>query len=436
MGGPTPLVERRLLKLVPELMRDEPVVVLAGPRTVGKSTLLRCLAQISNARVLDLDDPAVRRLVADDLGFYVGGPQPVFIDEFQHVPTLLDAIKAELNRDTRPGRFVLTGSTRFSALPHTAQSLTGRVHIHNVWPLSQGELGGAPQSFVQRLLDEPGSALPREPSDSSRADYAARVLAGGLPAALAREGERPRTRWFDNYVSLVIERDLAELRDVRQAAVLSSFLRRLASQTAQVLNIAAASRAEGLTPTTGEDYTRLLEAVFLVHRLPAWGTTLSSRVNKLPKVHVVDVGLGGRLLGITGRQIESRRPAVMTEFGHLLESFAVNEVLAQAGWLDRGLTLGHYRTSDGHEVDLVIEEDDGSVVALEIKAGSTYRTSDLRGLAQLRDKLGERFKAGYLLHTGEGAGRPDAKLYVAPIDVLWGGGRVPHPRDRDGPIRN
>lgn len=419
MGEPAPLIERRLLELVPDLMRDEPVVVLAGPRTVGKSTLLRGLAQVSNARVLDLDDPATRMLVADDLAFYVGGPGPVFIDEFQHVPTVLDAIKAELNRDTRPGRFVLTGSTRYSALPRTAQSLTGRVHIQNVWPLSQRELGAVPGTFVGRLLDDPEAALPSAPSTTSRADYAARVLAGGLPAPLARTGDRSRARWFDNYISLVIERDLTELRDVRQAAVLARFLRRLASQTAQVLNVAAASRAEGLTPTTGEDYARLLEAVFGVHRLPAWGTTLSSRVNKLPKIHLVDTGLGGRLLGITARQIESRQPAVMTEFGHLLETFAVNEVLAQAGWLDRGLTFGHYRTSDGHETDVVIEADDGTVVAIEIKAGSTYRSSDLRGLAHLRDKLGHRFKAGYLLHTGDGAGRPEADLYVAPLDILW-----------------
>lgn len=419
MESPAALVGRRLLTLVPELMRDEPVVVLAGPRTVGKSTLLRALAQISNARVLDLDDPAMRRLVADDVAFYVGGTGPVFIDEFQHVPTLLDAIKAELNRDTRPGRFVLTGSTRFSALPRTAQSLTGRVHIQTVWPLSQRELGSSRGTFVQRLLDEPDAALPLEPSTTSRTQYATRVLAGGLPAALARTGVRSRARWFDNYVSLVIERDLSELRDVRQAAVLSSFLRRLTSQSAQVLNVAAASRAEGLTPTTGEDYTRLLEAVFLVHRLPAWGTTLSSRVNKLPKIHVVDTGLGGRLLGITERQIESRQPAVMSEFGHLLETFAVNEILAQADWLDRGLTLGHYRTSDGHEADVIIEDDDGAVVAIEIKAGSTYRSSDLRGLAHLREKLGARFKAGYLLHTGDGAGRPQPNIYVAPVDVLW-----------------
>lgn len=413
------LAARRLESLVPALLREEPVVVLAGPRTVGKSTLLRLLAQQHGARVLDLDDPGTRSLVRDDLGFYVGGPAPVFIDEFQHVPELLDAIKAELNRDARPGRFLLTGSTRYSTLPRAAQSLTGRVHVETVWPLSQGEIAASAEWFVQRLLDEPGALRSGGGSTLERSEYAERVLAGGLPAVLRRAPGRGRSRWFENYVQLVIERDVADLRDIRQAAALPGFLRRLAAQTGQVLNVAMASRSAGIAPTVGEDYTRLLEGVFLLHRLPAWGSTLSARVNRLPKVHVVDTGLGGWLLGLSPPQISARNPSVMTEFGHLVETFVVNEILKQAAWLDRGLRAGHYRTFDGHEVDLVLEDEAGQVVAIEVKAGSTYRHADLRGLAHLRSRLGDRFRAGVLLHTGAGSARPDDRLYAAPIDALW-----------------
>jgi len=415
----TTIAPRRLETLVPQLMADEPVVVLTGARTVGKSTLLGRLAQPSGATVLDLDDLTTRALVRDDLAFYVRGPSPVLVDEFQHVPELLDAIKAELNVDPRPGRFLLTGSTRYSSLPRAAQSLTGRVHVETVWPLSQGEICGVTETFVEQLLDAPSSPAHRPPSGTERVEYADRVLAGGLPAALRRGSGRPRSRWYENYVGLVVERDVLDIRDIRQGAVLPAFLRRLAAQTGQVLNVAATSRTTGIAASVGEDYTRLLEAVFLLHRLPAWGTTLSSRVNRLPKLHLVDTGLGGWLLGITARSVSRRVPAVLAEFGHLLETFVVNELLKQASWLDRSLQLGHYRTADGDEVDVVIEDEAGEVVAVEVKAGGTYRREDLRGLIRLRDRLGDRFRGGVLLYTGERAGTVDDRITLAPVDSLW-----------------
>jgi predicted AAA+ superfamily ATPase len=405
--------------VVQTLLHDEPVVALTGPRTVGKSTLLRRLADRSQRDILDLDDPTTRRVVADDLAFHMSAPSPVFVDEFQHVPELLDSIKAELNRDTRPGRFVLTGSTRYSTLPRTAQSLTGRVHVVTVWPLSQGEIAGIRETFVERMLTDPASLVNTAPSSTPRAEYAERVLAGGLPAALRRSPGAARSRWFDDYIDLVVERDVLDLRKIRQRTVLPTFLRRLAAQTGQVLNIAHASTEAGLTSSVGEDYARLLEAVFLVHRLPAWGTTLTSRVNKLPKTYLVDTGLGGRLLGITTRGVSRRVPAVLSEFGHLVETFVVNEILKQAGWLDESLRFGHFRTSDGHEVDLVVENDENDVVAVEVKAGGTYRREDLRGLLHLRDRLGDRFTAGVLAYTGERAARVDDRLYLIPVDTLW-----------------
>jgi predicted AAA+ superfamily ATPase len=413
------LAPRRLEDVVQSLMCDEPVVALTGPRTVGKSTLLRRLADRSQHDIIDLDDPTTRRVVADDLAFHASAPSPVFVDEFQHVPELLDSIKAELNRDTRPGRFVLTGSTRYSTLPSTAQSLTGRVHVVTVWPLSQGEITGVRETFAERLLTDPESLATVTPSTTPRSEYAERILAGGMPAALRRTPGAARSRWFDDYVDLVVERDVLDLRKIRQRTVLPTFLRRLAAQTGQVLNIAHASSEAGLSSSVGEDYTRLLEAVFLVHRLPAWGTTLTSRVNRLPKIYLVDTGLGGRLLGITTRGVARRVPAVLSEFGHLVETFVVNEILKQASWLDEPLRFGHFRTSDGHEVDLVVENEENDVAAVEVKAGGTYRREDLRGLLQLRERLGDRFIGGVLAYTGERSARVDDRIYLIPIDTLW-----------------
>ncbi|MGH4017412.1 MAG: ATP-binding protein [Pseudonocardiaceae bacterium] len=410
---------RRLEPVVRGLMMDEPVIVLTGPRTVGKSTLLRCLAHDHGVDVIDLDDTTTRRLVAQDLALFVAGHPPVMIDEFQHIPEILDAIKAELNRDTRPGHFLLTGPTRYSTLPRTAQSLTGRVHVVTVWPLSQGEITGTVETFLTTLLADDSPTVPTALSRTSREQYVERVLAGGLPAVLRRRPGRPRARWYEDYLNLVVERDVLDIRNIHQGAVLPEFLRTIAAQTGQILNIAQAARGSGIKAALGEDYLRLLEAVFLVHRIPAWGITLGARVNKLPKIHLVDSGLGGWLLGLTERALSRRLPAAMTEFGHLLETFAVNELLKQASWIDESLRCGHYRTSDGHEVDLVVEHHDGRCFAIEIKAGASYRPEDLRGLTRLRDKLGDAFTCGVLLYLGERGALVDDRLYVLPLDRLW-----------------
>ncbi len=268
-------------------MGEEPVIVLQGPRAVGKSTLLRGLGASLGREVVDLDDLDTRGAVGADPALFVRGEAPVLIDEFQHVPELLDAIKAELNRGSEPGRFVLTGSTRYATLPLAAQALTGRAHRMDVLPLSQGEIAEVREDFAEVLMSDPGALVGQSAPVTTREEYISRVVAGGFPMALARGRPADRARWFDDYLELVIERDVLELTRVRQRRQLPLLLAQLASQTAQMLNIAKAAKAIGMDKSTAESYTKLLETVFLIQRLPAWGTTLASRVAAAPKVHLV-----------------------------------------------------------------------------------------------------------------------------------------------------
>ncbi len=410
-------VERRLSAIIDERLIEEPAIGLQGARSVGKSTLLRSVATRAGVQVLDLDNLDERAAVSNDPMLFARGPRPVCIDEFQHVAEILDAIKAELNTNLEPGRFVLTGSTRYEGIPRAAQSLTGRLHLLNVWPLSQGEIGGAHERFVSTLLSTP-EAFRTGTSTTTREDYVARVLAGGLPLALQRIGAA-RNRWFDDYVRLVIERDVIELSRVRQRELLPKLLAALASQTGQILKIANAARTVGLETSTAENYTRLLETVFLVHRLPAWGRTLRARAVASPKVHVVDTGLGGRLVGITETKLASNNPTALTEFGHLLETFCINEILKQLGWIDDSYTVGHWRTHEGGEVDLVIEAPDGTVIGIEIKASGRVTNADTSGLRALRSTLGDSYRCGLVLHLGTNAHTLDDRIYAVPIDRLW-----------------
>jgi predicted AAA+ superfamily ATPase len=415
----TGLAKRRLADVATARLREEPVLVLNGPRTVGKSTLLSQLADRLGRTVIDCDDPATRSAVRADPGRFVESDESVLIDEYQHVPELLDAIKAQLNRDLRPGRYVLAGSTRYAAIPAAAQALTGRVDIIPVLPLTQGEIDGTLERFISRLLDDDGIEMEAGITPTSRDEYAQRSTSGGMPVALRRPPGSSRSRWFANYVDLVVDKDVMDISRVRQREMLPRLLGQLAARSGQVLNMAATGGAIGLDRSTAENYVKLLEAVFLIYRLPAWGTTLGSRIVKHPKVHLVDSGVMAWLLNLTPQKIAQAAPATLTEYGHLLETFAVGEVLKQVSWSEAPVTIGYFRTESGDEVDLVLERDDGQVIAFEIKAGTRVGGEDLRGLRQLKDRLGSRLQEAVVLYTGEHAYTHDGWITVVPMDRLW-----------------
>jgi hypothetical protein len=415
----TGLADRRLVDVAEARFAEEPVLVLNGPRTVGKSTLLDQLAGRLGRPVIDCDDPATRSAVRADPGRFVESAEPVLIDEYQHVPELLDAIKAQLNRNLRPGRYVLAGSTRYAAIPAAAQALTGRVDIIPVLPLTQGEIDGIRETFVARLLDGGGVEASSGTVTATRDEYARRATSGGMPVALRRPPGRSRSRWFANYVDLVMDKDVMDISRVRQREMLPRLLGQLAARSGQVLNIASVAGAIGLERSTAENYVKLLEAVFLISRLPSWGTTLGSRIVKHPKVHVLDSGVMAWLLNLTAEKIALADPSTLTDYGHLLETFAVGEILKQVSWSDAPIAAGYFRTEAGDEVDLVLERDDGQVIAFEIKAGTRVGSEDLRGLRLLKDRLGSRLQEAITLYTGQYAYRHEDWAWVLPLSQLW-----------------
>jgi hypothetical protein len=327
---------------------------------VGKSTLLRDYATKAGVEVIDLDVPSVRQAVTSSPGLVTAGPSPLCIDEYQHVPEVLQAIKAALNANgSAPGTAVLTGSTRHDALPRTAQALTGRLGLLSILPLSQGEIRGVEENFIERLVADPEALIATSgQSSSTRANYTEVVCAGGFPLALKRTGPG-RDRWFDAYIRTSVERDALELSAIRDHDVMTGLLGRMAGQTAQVLNMRKAASDLAAPFATVEKYTRLLEDLFLIYRLPAWGTTLRARVSANPKVHLVDSGVAARLLRLNPAKLATRNQSALTEFGNLLETFVVNEIMKQLSWLDQPFTIGHWRTHDGIEVDLVLEDEEG-----------------------------------------------------------------------------
>jgi hypothetical protein len=267
-------------------------------------------------------------------------------------------------------------------------------------------------------MSDPGGLVTPAASATTRQDYEQLVLRGSFPLAVARTDEKQRRDWFRSFIRLVITRDVLEIRRIRQRHVLPRVLQRVAAQTAQVLNVSNIASTLSEPARTIEDYVALLEAVFLMHRLEAFGRNLGARVRGSPKVHLMDSGLGAHLLGITHGKIGTRDAATLTEFGHLVETFAVNEVIKQSGWSEASVTFSHYRTRDV-EVDLVCEDDDGHVAGIEIKASSQVPDKDFNGLRSLREKLGTAFVGGVVLYLGERSYTREDRIYVLPMDRLW-----------------
>ena len=415
------ILRRRATDVVSARLTEEPVVAVQGPRTVGKSTVVRQIAADHGVVVFDLDDAATRDAVRVDAATFAASDPPVCFDEYQKAPEILGAIKSELNRRLAPGRFLLAGSTTQAALPELAESLTGRLHTVELFPFSQGEIKGVQENFVERLFAAPSGVLAAAGAErrvTARSDYIELIVAGGFPLALSRV-PRTRGRWFDDYIRQTLERDVRELSRIRQREQLRRLLERLAGQTAQLLNVANIASELRMDESTAENYTRLLEAVYLLYRLPAWGKTLRARAVATPKLHVLDSGVAARLLRLTPEKLARLDPTPRQQFGHLLETFAVNELVKQASWLDEIVGRGHWRTHDGAEADLVLEREDGAIVAFEVKSGTRVLGADFSGLRILREAVGSAFLAGVVLYLGERPYTFDDRLHVMPVDRLW-----------------
>jgi hypothetical protein len=398
-----------------EALSDTPVVVVAGPRQAGKSTLTEHVVTSRAGTWLSLDDAATLDAArTDPVGFVAGRTGLVGIDEAQRVPELLLAVKAQVDRDRRPGRFLLTGSTRLLGAPRLADSLAGRMEALTLWPFTQSELAGAhPRNGVIDAAFEDGIGdLRAEPV--GRSEVVERAVGGGYLPALGRT-DRRRAAWFDSYVAGVIDREVRAVSDATYLRELPRLLRLVASRTSGELNVADVARDMGMTRPTTDAYLAHLEAVFLVQTVPAWSTNLTSRVVRRPKVGLTDTGLAARLLG--GRLRNDPDLA-----GRLVETFVTNELRAQCEWSTTRPSLFHYRDRQGHEVDLLLESPDGRVVAIEVKAGATVRSDDLRGLRLLEGRLGDDFAAGVVLCTCPAPVHLGGRLWTLPISVLWSSG--------------
>lgn len=424
------MLRRNLRERVLEALTDTPAIFLNGARQTGKSTLVESLrGEAGLDAYLTLDDAGVlAAATADPEGFLAGLPARVALDEVQRAPGLFPALKASIDRDRRPGRFLLTGSADVLLLPGMAGFLVGRVEVLTLWPLSQGELRGVRDDFVAAMfapeLPSVGSAagegVAGAGADDPRSEVMAALMRGGYPEAVARGAGRRRAAWFDSYVTTVLQRDVRDLAEITGLTDLPRLLRLLAARSGTLLNQAEISRAAALPYTTLRRYTALLEASFLLGHVPPYTANLGKRLVKAPKVIVHDSGLAASLLGLDEERL--RQDPLLV--GRLLETFVVGELRRQLGWSEVRADLYHFRTQSGMEVDIVLETPDGRVAGIEVKAAGSVGAADFRGLRALAEAVGPRFSRGVVLYLGATAVPFGERLFALPVGALWGGAKI------------
>jgi predicted AAA+ superfamily ATPase len=281
-----------------------------------------------------------------------------------------------------------------------------------LWPLSQGEIDGAPDGFIDAAFSS-GPEIQHTTAED-RQGYLDRVVRGGFPEAVARESQR-RSRFLDGYVSDLINRDVIQLSEIERGPQMRTLVKMLAARNAQTLVPGTLARELGLSYPTVEHYLSLLEQVFLIKRIPAYSRNLTTRATSTAKVIMVDSGIATDQIGHGAASL--RR--VQAPTGALLEGFVISEIARQLSWAETRADLFHYRTKDKVEVDLLLENRRGQVVAVEVKASSTVRAEDFAGLRHLATRLGDDLVVGIVLYTGQQTLPFGPKFRAVPIAALW-----------------
>jgi predicted AAA+ superfamily ATPase len=410
------LIHRNITANLLEALSDTPVVMVTGARQSGKSTLVQS-NELEGRQYLTFDDVGVLAAAkADPIGFLAGLGPKVTLDEIQHVPELFQSIKLAVDQDRQPGRFLLTGSANVMVLPNLSESLAGRMELLTLWPFSLGEIQGNRETFIDNLFSsKPIWPALKKGVSSTRSAIIELMLAGGYPSALARQSRGRRRVWFESYLTTILQRDVRDLSNIDDLSAVPRLLSVVASRAGGLLNYADLSRTLGLPQTTLKRYFALLEMTFLVQLLRPWSGNLGQRSIRTPKVYLNDTGLLAHLLALSPERLETD-PSLT---GGLAENFVMMELVKQSAWSETRPKIFFWRTTSGREVDIVLEDNAGRIVGLEVKAGATLNPNDTAGLRALAAEVGKKWIRGIVLHTGLEVIPFANNLHGVPLQALW-----------------
>ena len=405
------MYSRYAMQHLTQALADTPVVLVQGPRQVGKTTLVKQLLTEDWAYVT-LDNGEDLTFAKSDPVRFIRGRDRLIIDEVQKAPELFSEIKQSVDEDRRPGRFILTGSAKVLLLPTLSDSLVGRMEIVDMLPLSQFEISGIQPSFLEHLFE----ANPKKVRKCVVDDELIKImLTGGFPESISRKKEARQRKWAESYLQTIIMRDLRDIADVNNLIDLPRFLMALAASSGQLINFSKLGNSINVSYKTGQRYLALLEQLFLISRLKPWYSNKMKQIVKSPKLHFLDSGILGTVLNVNGNQLNLHQ----TNFGMIAESFVYTEVLKLVAASENKYEPYFFRGANNKEVDIVLERSDGKIVGLEVKSSASVSPRDFSGLRELAKIAGSRFKYGVVLYNGTRIRSVEDNLISAPISSLW-----------------
>lgn len=392
-------------------LTDTRVVLISGPRQSGKTTLAKDVAS-DDIPFLTLDDVTVLQSAMDDPVGFIRGLDRAVVDEVQRAPDLLLSIKNAVDENSAPGRFLLTGSANIMTIPTAADSLAGRMEVIRLLPLSQAELFNTNSNFIDRAF---AAKTPSTGHLLIGDELIEAVLSGGYPQALERKTWARKQDWYHSYLDAIVQRDVRDVAQIEQLALMPKLLSVLAEHSGQLINYTNIGTAIGLNHVTTRKYVGIFESIYLVHTLQPWFSNRLKRLIKSPKLHFYDAGLLAAMRDVSPDVVRSDK----TSFGPILETFVFSELQKIATWSDMRCAFSHFRDKDKNEVDIVLENRRGQVVGIEVKASATVSPKDFSGMRKLAEACGNKFVQGLVLYDHDQVVPFADNMFAAPLSSLW-----------------
>lgn len=407
------MFKRNIKPFLKKALKRSPIVLLNGARQVGKSTLALEFLKEGNFNYLTFDDETVYLAAkSDPSGFIQSLQKPVIIDEVQRVPEIFLPIKIDVDQNRVAGRYLLTGSANPLLIPRLGDSLAGRMEIVDLMPLSQGEISGITETFIDTAFSDQHFKCPKK--ILSKNELYHKILVGGYPSVQGKDEEEVEA-WMRAYINLLLQRDIKDLAQIEKLTDLPNLLKILAFRASNLLNVAEVSRECKMVATTVHRYIALLETIFIISLQKSWHTNLGLRFIKSPKVFLIDSGLLTYLLGIN----MERALTDSVQMGKALENFIVSEFKKQSTWSKTRPDLYHFRTFEGKEVDIVLENRAGQIVGIEIKSSASVNAHAFKGLKFLQEKVPDKFVKGIVFYGGSKCVPFGKNMFALPINTLW-----------------
>lgn len=408
------LYKRWSEKFIERFLKERRVLVLAGCRQCGKTTLVKELASADTEyRTLD-EELWLVAAQRDPANFIKHDKRFMIIDEIQREPRLLMAIKKAVDEDNRPGQFLLTGSADIRALPGVIESLAGRMKRIRLRNLSEGEIQGKEPTFFERSFTQ---SFKQKGSGGkyNRERILELSLRGGFPEAV-RMNESNRISWHKDYIEAILERDLKNIFEIKRQNAMGDLFSVLAAWSGKFMDITAIGSTLGIDRTTVQTYIKILQAFYVVEKVRHWAKTDYDRVGKRPKIFMTDPGLMASLLNWRMDRMRFDSDKV----GKVFETFIFHELSVQIDLSDGEYALYHYRDREKREIDFLVERSDGALLGIEVKAASSVNDDDFKHIEWFKKNLAKKRPfIGIVLYTDEMLLPFGEGLWAVPMGLLW-----------------